>query len=535
MFTLAISFVLIGLCLLVAGLKTATKICKQTKHAGWRWLYGLILSFVFGYSIVLISLLAEQTISPILLGLSLILFCGSIFVYTVVSYSLTTIVQLKTIVRKEKYNALHDPLTNLPNRKHCIETLDLLIEHNKPFDLMLLDIVNFKQVNDGMGHFCGDQLLVQIGQRIRSLLEKGDFIARIGGDEFIVIVPHREELDIKHAAKKINQELHPPFSVDGFELTTSASIGISQFPSHGLDAEQMINAADIAMYWAKKSGRQFAIYNDKMSQGARRKLEISRNIDKALSDHEFQLYYQPILSATHGVVCGYEALIRWITADGTTVSPIDFIPIAEHSNKITSITSWVLEQVMQDIQIFKAQGLQYPVHVNLSAKDLMGSKLQEKLLKMIESNKSITEHIILEITESTAINRLRSPEALLESIRKLGFKISLDDFGTGYSSLSLLRDLPVDQIKIDRSFLYKLTLNERNISIVSNAISLAHGLGYTVVAEGVEDQQVLDILKDHDCDFVQGFYFSPPLDLHNVINWTLQHNPPVISELIKVN
>ncbi|AIW16462.1 bifunctional diguanylate cyclase/phosphodiesterase [Vibrio tubiashii] len=535
MFTLAISMVLIGLCLLLAGLKTATQICKQTKHSGWRWLYFLIVSFVVGYSFVLMSLLAEQTISPILLGLSAILFCGSIFVYTVVSYSFTTIVQLKTLVRQEKYNALHDSLTNLPNRKHCIETIELLIEHDKPFDLMLLDVVNFKQVNDGMGHFCGDQLLVQIGQRISSLLEKGDFIARIGGDEFIVITPLRPELDIKHAAKRINQELHLPFSVDGFELTTSASIGISQFPLHGTDAEQMINASDIAMYWAKKAGRPFAIYDDSMSQGARRKLEISRNIDKALEENEFQIYYQPILCSVHGIVSGYEALIRWITKDGTTISPIDFIPIAEHSNKITSITAWVLDQVTQDIKTFETQGIRYPIHVNLSAKDLMGSKLETKLLELIEKNNKITDCIVLEITESTAINRLRSPEKLLENIRKLGFKISLDDFGTGYSSLSLLRDLPVDQIKIDRSFLYKLEKNERNGSIVANAISLAHGLGYTVVAEGVEDEAVLDILKSQGCDYIQGFYYSPPLEIHSAINWTLLHNPPIISELAKVN
>ena len=165
----------------------------------------------------------------------------------------------------------------------------------------------------------------------------------------------------------------------------------------------------------------------------------------------------------------------------------------------------------------------------------MGSKLETKRRDLREKNNKITDCIVLEITESTAINRLRSPEKLLENIRKLGFKISLDDFGTGYSSLSLLRDLPVDQIKIDRSFLYKLEKNERNGSIVANAISLAHGLGYTVVAEGVEDETVLDILKSQGCDYIQGFYYSPPLEIHSAINWTLLHNPPIISELAKVN
>ncbi|MFN3017112.1 putative bifunctional diguanylate cyclase/phosphodiesterase [Vibrio coralliilyticus] len=533
MSALAIFLVISGIIILLAGYIPANKICRKIKHVGWQVLSYLIIGFVVGYTFVLGSIFANPDVTPVLFSLCIILFSGSVFVYMVTTYSLQSIEQLHLLADEEKHNALHDSLTALPNRKHCIETIELLIESDKPFDLMLLDIVNFKQVNDGMGHFCGDQLLIQIGQRISSLLKKEDFIARIGGDEFVIICLDSNEASAKALAKEIDVELRKPFAIDGFELSTGAVIGLSEFPRHGDDAEQVIHAADVAMYWAKKSGHLVACYDDKMSQGAKRKLRIAREIDAALLHDEFCVYYQPILCGTNAFVCGYEALIRWLKPDGALVSPVEFIPVAEQSNKITSITSWVLDQVSADIEKLKKNGIDCPVHVNLSAKDLMGNNLKRQLEKLIQIYPDITETLILEITESTAINRLRSPEKLLESLKNLGFKISLDDFGTGYSSLSLLRDLPVDQIKIDRSFLYQLETNQRNGSIVSNAIALAHGLGYTVVAEGVEDEQVLNMLRHYGCDYIQGFFYSPALKIDEAIRWTQKHNPPQIVELAK--
>jgi diguanylate cyclase (GGDEF)-like protein len=531
LFTLAIILILAGILLLILGLYPARKICAKTKHNGWRMLSILISSFIIGYAGVFVSLILSQTINPILFGLSVILFSGGIFVYMVTSFSLNTIEKLHTLAEEEKYNALHDPLTSLPNRKHCIETINLLIEMETPFQLMLMDVVNFKQVNDGMGHFCGDQLLIQIGQRIASHLDKGDFIARIGGDEFVIICPNKNDIETQAIANIINFELKKPFSIDGFELTSSSIIGISTFPDNGTDAEQMINSADVAMYWAKKSGREHARFRSSMSQGARKKLQISRQIDQALENEQFRIFYQPIICSKLDIVCGYEALMRWVREDGTTISPIDFIPIAEQSNKINSITEWLLDKVAMDIDAFDDAGIHCPIHVNLSAKDLMGRNLEKQLTRLANSDPRFVATVVLEITESTAINRLRSPEKLLEKLKAIGFKISLDDFGTGYSSLSLLRDLPVDQIKIDRSFLYQLEDNDRNRSIVSNAISLAHGLGYTVVAEGVEQLEILKILRMYGCDYIQGFYYSPAIPLQEAISWTLRHNPPQINEL----
>lgn len=531
MYTLAILLIIAGILLLLFGLVPARQICAKTKHKSWQALSLLITLFVIGYTSVLVSLLVTQQVNNVVFGLSIILFSGSVFVYMVTTFSLNTIKKLHHLAEEEKYNALHDPLTSLPNRKHCIETINGLIENQIPFHLLMVDVVNFKQVNDGMGHFCGDQLLVQIGQRIASNLNRGDFVARIGGDEFIVICPNQNDLAIQSLANTINSELKKTFSIDGFELTSSAIVGISRYPEQGKDAEQVINAADVAMYWAKRSGRESAKFDPSMNQGARQKLAISHAIDEALEKQQFRIYYQPIVSSKLNLVCGYEALMRWVKPDGTTISPVEFIPVAEQSNKITSITEWLLDHVAEDIEIFHQHGIHNPVHVNLSAKDLMGKNLENQLIALTVRSPSLTKSIVLEITESTAINRLRSPEKRLESLKSLGFKISLDDFGTGYSSLSLLRDLPVDQIKIDRSFLYQFERNERNRSIVSNAISLAHGLGYSVVAEGVEQQEILHILNKYGCDYIQGFYYSPAIPLEDAILWTLNHNPPLIDEL----
>ncbi|MGY3571732.1 putative bifunctional diguanylate cyclase/phosphodiesterase [Vibrio paucivorans] len=532
MATFSIAFIMIGIAFLVAAYIPARKICRASIQIGWKALLVLICGFIAGYTFVLISLLhSPQTSSPVLFGLSLILLSGSIFVYMVITFSLATILQLNSLAGEEKHNALHDSLTALPNRKHCIDVITSTCEVGGDFSVLMIDVVNFKQINDGMGHFCGDQMLVQIGQRINSLLEPTDFLARVGGDEFVLVHQTTNHQEIKKLCKQIDTVLRKPFSIDGFELTTSVVIGVCGSDSDATTSELFINHADLAMYYAKKSGRLSAFYNQDMSLGAKQKLEISRQIDTALEKCSFRMFYQPIMCGKNDIVEGYEALIRWVDDHGRLISPVDFIPIAEQSNKISSITAWILEQVAEDLVKFQVHDIECDIHINLSAKDLLGKSLFHHLETLVERNPQFAEHVVLEITETTAINRLRSPIEMLNDIKKLGFRISLDDFGTGYSSLSLLRDLPVDQIKIDRSFLFQLKSNHRNESIVANAISLAHGLGYTVVAEGVEDRDVLDLLKKYDCDYIQGYYYCSAKPLEEAISWTLNHNPPRIPAL----
>ncbi|WP_341866932.1 putative bifunctional diguanylate cyclase/phosphodiesterase [Vibrio aquaticus] len=497
----------------------------KTKRKGWQLLSALIASFIAGYSLVLGSLLLDGSVDPVLFVLSVILFSGSLFVFIVTKFSLATIEQLDALAKEEKYNSLHDSLTGLPNRKHCIETINVLIEHHVPFHLLLLDVVNFKQVNDGMGHFSGDQLLIQIGKRMENHLARGDFLARIGGDEFVIILPKRKERASKEFARAINASLKQPFLINGFELTSGAKIGISHYPDQANDADQIINAADMAMYWGKAAEHDVAVFSSEMYQNNRKRLSISNQIDHALEHNDINVYYQPIVGAKSNKVEGYEALIRCYDEHGEMINPAELISVAEQSHKITSITQWMLDKVAQDIKTLRNQGLAHcAIHVNLSAKDLMSQNIENQLGQLASNDPNFANMVCLEITETTAINRLRSPEKLLKRLKEMGFRITLDDFGTGYSSLSLLRDLPVDQIKIDKSFAYQLDQNERNFSIVENAISLAHGLGYTVVVEGIESREVESLVKKSGSDFMQGYYYSAALPLEDVISWTLSRD-----------
>ncbi|RTZ17257.1 EAL domain-containing protein [Vibrio aquaticus] len=525
MFSLAALLIVTGIVFLCLGLNNARKICVKTKRKGWQLLSALIASFIAGYSLVLGSLLLDGSVDPVLFVLSVILFSGSLFVFIVTKFSLATIEQLDALAKEEKYNSLHDSLTGLPNRKHCIETINVLIEHHVPFHLLLLDVVNFKQVNDGMGHFSGDQLLIQIGKRMENHLARGDFLARIGGDEFVIILPKRKERASKEFARAINASLKQPFLINGFELTSGAKIGISHYPDQANDADQIINAADMAMYWGKAAEHDVAVFSSEMYQNNRKRLSISNQIDHALEHNDINVYYQPIVGAKSNKVEGYEALIRCYDEHGEMINPAELISVAEQSHKITSITQWMLDKVAQDIKTLRNQGLAHcAIHVNLSAKDLMSQNIENQLGQLASNDPNFANMVCLEITETTAINRLRSPEKLLKRLKEMGFRITLDDFGTGYSSLSLLRDLPVDQIKIDKSFAYQLDQNERNFSIVENAISLAHGLGYTVVVEGIESREVESLVKKSGSDFMQGYYYSAALPLEDVISWTLSRD-----------
>jgi sensor c-di-GMP phosphodiesterase-like protein len=300
--------------------------------------------------------------------------------------------------------------------------------------------------------------------------------------------------------------------------------GLSTFPFDAESNDLLIKCADIAMYHAKRNGQLMAFYNEDMNVGAKYQLEISSRIQCALEKDEFQLYYQPLIDAHTSLAVGFEAVIRWRDGNGKNISPNDFIPIAERSNQVHNITMWVLDQVERDLLSLIEQGIRLPVHVNLSAKDLSSNLLFSRLEQMLSDNPSFENLISLEITETMAIDRVLELNPLINQIKGLGIKISLDDFGTGYSSLSLLRDLPVDQIKIDRSFLSTASKTEGTRSIVENTIALAHGLGYSVVAEGVQDMDTLHFLRSRGCDIIQGYLFCPALPLNEVINWVNNHD-----------
>ncbi|WP_241737825.1 putative bifunctional diguanylate cyclase/phosphodiesterase [Vibrio parahaemolyticus] len=484
----------------------------------------LISCFIFAYAAFLHAIMKKPVASLLETGVSLLLFGGSIFVVLVIKWSNDSILELHSVAEREKRNAVHDSLTGLPNRKYCFELIDDRIQSGDPFSVILFDVVNFKQVNDAMGHFCGDQLLIQIGQRLQDKLKGSDKIFRVGGDEFVILTSSACEKTGTELIESLDCALSARFHLDEFQVSSRVVFGISTYPYDAISNDLLIKHADIAMYHAKRNGNLFAFYHDDMNVGAKYQLEISSRIQCALEKEEFQLYYQPLIDANTNLAVGFEAVIRWHDENGKTISPNDFIPIAERSNQVHNITMWVLGQVEKDLKTFIEKGIKLPVHVNLSAKDLSSNLLFHRLEKLLENNPQFADLISLEITETMAIDRVVELNPLIHQIKGLGIKISLDDFGTGYSSLSLLRDLPVDQIKIDRSFLCTANRTEGSRSIVENTIALAHGLGYSVVAEGVQDMDTLYFLRSRGCDIIQGYLFCPALPLNEVINWVNEHD-----------
>ncbi len=346
----------------------------------------------------------------------------------------------------------------------------------------------------------------------------------MGGDEFVILTSSACEKTGTELIESLDCALSARFHLDEFQVSSRVVFGISTYPYDAISNDLLIKHADIAMYHAKRNGNLFAFYHDDMNVGAKYQLEISSRIQCALEKEEFQLYYQPLIDANTNLAVGFEAVIRWHDENGKTISPNDFIPIAERSNQVHNITMWVLGQVEKDLKTFIEKGIKLPVHVNLSAKDLSSNLLFHRLEKLLENNPQFADLISLEITETMAIDRVVELNPLIHQIKGLGIKISLDDFGTGYSSLSLLRDLPVDQIKIDRSFLCTANRTEGSRSIVENTIALAHGLGYSVVAEGVQDMDTLYFLRSRGCDIIQGYLFCPALPLNEVINWVNEHD-----------
>ncbi|TXM15168.1 bifunctional diguanylate cyclase/phosphodiesterase [Vibrio parahaemolyticus] len=522
--TIAFLLVILGLILLCWGWQMTKNICSKTEVPGWTWLLMLISCFIFAYAAFLHAIMKKPVTSLLETGVSLLLFGGSIFVVLVIKWSNDSILELHSVAEREKRNAVHDSLTGLPNRKYCFELIDDRIQSGDPFSVILFDVVNFKQVNDAMGHFCGDQLLIQIGQRLQDKLKGSDKIFRVGGDEFVILTSSACEKTGTELIESLDCALSARFHLDEFQVSSRVVFGISTYPYDAISNDLLIKHADIAMYHAKRNGNLFAFYHDDMNVGAKYQLEISSRIQCALEKEEFQLYYQPLIDANTNLAVGFEAVIRWHDENGKTISPNDFIPIAERSNQVHNITMWVLGQVEKDLKTFIEKGIKLPVHVNLSAKDLSSNLLFHRLEKLLENNPQFADLISLEITETMAIDRVVELNPLIHQIKGLGIKISLDDFGTGYSSLSLLRDLPVDQIKIDRSFLCTANRTEGSRSIVENTIALAHGLGYSVVAEGVQDMDTLYFLRSRGCDIIQGYLFCPALPLNEVINWVNEHD-----------
>jgi diguanylate cyclase (GGDEF)-like protein/PAS domain S-box-containing protein len=431
------------------------------------------------------------------------------------------ITKRKMTDEKIKYLAYHDDLTGLPNRKFFNEHLDAKIKNakwNEKHSLLFIDLDQFKIVNGSFGHSIGDQLLNEVGKRISSCVRSQDIVARHAGDEFIIFIENVSTDETNLIAERILFSLAAPFFIKENEIFISASIGISTYPSQGSDPETLIKNADAAMYDAKYySKNNFKYYSLEIENANNRKISIINGLHKALENKEFEIFYQPKIITSSQSVIGVEALLRWHHPQLGPISPAEFIPLAEETGMIIPIGEWVLQEACKRYKVWESQGFapEY-MCINISPRQLMDPQLLNKIKTILIEQHFIAQHLEIEITESVAIDNFEDTISKLNQIRELGVKVALDDFGTGYSSLNYLRQFPIDALKIDRSFINDVMLNSQTAAIVTSIISIAHSLKVPVIAEGVETEEQFNFLYDLNCDYIQGYFISPPVPVNEI-------------------
>ncbi|WP_456451417.1 EAL domain-containing protein [Hydrogenimonas sp.] len=431
---------------------------------------------------------------------------------------LTDISELEASRKKLHFTATHDTLTKLPNRMLLFEKLGEALKksHRKGASgaLFFIDLDNFKEINDTAGHKAGDKVLQECSQRITSVLRETDTFGRLGGDEFLLIIEEIDNVDAPmHVAKKIIDQINRPFHIGEEIFELGASIGIALFPEDSIDAEELIQFADMAMYRAKEKGKnRFQYYSRSLDNSIRRHYMIERALKDALRHASFYLLYQPQVQIATGKITGVEALLRVDESIIGLISPGEFIPIAEESDLILKIGHWVFDEACRQIAAWRKEGVEnLLVAINLSRRQLMDEGWTDFVRETIDHYGVDPANIELEITETTFMHSRQSGYKTIKKLQQRGFRFSIDDFGTGYSSLANLKHFTVDKLKIDRSFIDDIITNEFDRAIVHASVALAHALGLTVIAEGVEHEEQKKMLLDMGCDELQGYLFSHPV------------------------
>ncbi len=440
----------------------------------------------------------------------------------------TNITELKHTEEQLRFNALHDALTGLPNRhlliEHLQKSLNRIERHpDESFAVLFLDLNLFKIINDSLGHIEGDNLLIMISQRLKECLRLNDIVARFGGDEFTILLDSIDGMcDVLHVVDRIKETLKKPFNLSGRDIFISTSIGVVLSDPKYKQPEEILRDADIAMYRSKLSGKSdYEIFNQQMHDKANLRLQLETELRLALKNNELAVHYQPIIELATNKIVGFEALIRWIHPTRGLVSPFNFIPIAEESGLIIPIGEWILRESCRQARQWQ---LQNPLHhnlsisVNLSCKQFEESNLVEKVEQILRETDLRAECLRLEITESHLMQKYDNAFETVNQLRNLGVKISIDDFGTGYSNLSYLHQMPVNFLKIDRSFINGMEENNENYEIVRTILALANNLGFDVIAEGIETENQAETLKLLNCEYGQGYFFSKPVTAENAEN-----------------
>jgi diguanylate cyclase (GGDEF)-like protein len=417
-----------------------------------------------------------------------------------------------------EHQANYDALTGLPNRSLLYDRLKQAVYAQRTVRavaVVFLDLDHFKFVNDSLGHSTGDKLLKDMGERLRLVLRDGDTVARLGGDEFVLILNDQTQDDvIFRAMQRINAKVSEPFVIDGKELYVTCSAGISLYPQDGTDVETLLKNADAAMYRAKERGRNnFEFYTSEMNSKVNERLALENSLRRALERKEFVLHYQSKVDVKTGAIVGAEALLRWNHPERGLMLPDLFIPLAEETGLIVQIGEWVLREACTQNQAWRKEGLPpIAVSVNVSARQFRQGILVNSVSSILAETGLDPLYLEMELTESMIMHNADAVVATLRQLTALGVQLSIDDFGTGYSSLSYLKNLPIDTLKIDKSFVRDIVAGAPDHRVLARAIiSIGHSLDLKVVAEGVETEAQLEYLRKHGCDEVQGFYFSQPV------------------------
>jgi diguanylate cyclase (GGDEF)-like protein len=455
---------------------------------------------------------------------------GGISAYLEISHDITDYItiqdQLLAETEKLSHISMHDPLTQLPNRRLLNDRIEQTIQHKhrtkELFALFFIDLDHFKEVNDSMGHLSGDQLLIEVAKRITKVTRKGDTIARIGGDEFVMVIENGSDLNhFAQVAEKLKKLFETPFLIGGKKIFSACSIGISIYPNDGESAEILLSNADAAMYTSKESGRnKYHFYTPQMREQVSTYLQIGNDLKEAINQNEFILFYQPMIDSQTHQCHSFEALIRWNSPQKGLIAPDDFLPIAHKAGLMTQLDEWVITTAIDTFSTlspaFKENG---SVSVNLTVETLLKPSFIEFINNTIKAKGFDPKNLILEIVETSLMLDLAAAKAVISDLHLLGVKIAIDDFGTGYSSLSYILELDVDILKIDQSFIRKIGVDERGPMLIKSIIALSKIIDVTIVAEGVETVEQKEFLIDHEVDELQGYLFAKPMRQSDLIGF----------------
>ena len=471
---------------------------------------------------------AEETVHTGLSRLSSRLIVAGLIVIWVavwVALIMTTMVsrRLDAQTAALQHQATHDSLTGLPNRTLLHERLAQAIQSadasGRSVSLVMMDLDRFKEINDTLGHHVGDRLLLAIGERLSKVLWGSDTVARLGGDEFALLLPLADGSHTSQVINKVTQAISEPFVIEGMNLVVEASLGVAVYPQNSKNVVELISHADVAMYQAKHRGVHHTLYDPEQDPHSLARLTLMSDLRHATERNEVSLHYQPKIDVRTQQVVGVEALLRWQHPRHGMVPPDSFIAQAEQTGIIKPLTDWILNEALRQCAEWNAAGLPLSVAVNLSARVIQDPQLPARVAAMLERHAVGADQLALEITETAIMSDPVRATQVLTELDAMGTRLSIDDFGTGYTSLAQLKRLPVDEVKIDRSFVLNMLRDANDAMIVQSIIDLAHNMNRSVVAEGVESKKILDALADLECDIAQGYYFSKPLPASALRQW----------------